>query len=79
LIPFVPSRAGRFAEAKDNPAFCSEAIRPAIDLRPEELHERHFVRTALERERERTLTLGTVQFQSFRVPSVSIQPGSSCR
>ena len=50
----------RFEEATDNPAFCKEAIRPAIVLRPEELHERHRVRTALERGRERTLTLRTM-------------------
>jgi hypothetical protein len=50
----------RFVEATDNPAFCNEAIRPAIDFCPEELRERHFVKAALKRECERVLTLRTM-------------------
>ena len=55
LIPCMPSRETRFVEARDNPACCNEAILPAIDLFPEELRERHIVRTALERKPERHL------------------------
>ena len=40
LIPLVTSRGTCF-EATDNPAFCKEAIRPAIDLCPEELCQRN--------------------------------------
>lgn len=40
LIPFVASRDTCFDEETDNPAFCNEAIRPAIDLAPDELDQR---------------------------------------
>jgi len=69
LIPFVISRETRFVEATDNPAFCNEAIRPAIDVCPEELHERNFVRKAPEREFQCMLTSRTMWLQSFQVPS----------
>lgn len=62
----------------DNPALCNEAILPAIDLCPEELHEHRFIRMALERDREGMLTLKTMLLQSFRVPSAWIRRGVSC-
>jgi len=50
LIPFVTSRETRFVEATDNPAFCKEAILPAIDLCPDGLYEQNFVRAGLDRD-----------------------------
>jgi hypothetical protein len=44
LVPFVASRGTSFVEATDSPAFCNEAILPAIDVGPEELREGNFVR-----------------------------------
>lgn len=48
LVPFVTSRGTCFVEATDSPAFCNEAILPAIDLGPEELRECDFVRMRLQ-------------------------------
>lgn len=47
LVPFVASRGTCFVEAKDSPAFCNEAILPAIDLGPEGLRQRNLVRIVL--------------------------------
>ena len=56
LVPFVTSRGMCFVEATDSPAFCNEAILPAIDLGPEGLSEGNFVRVELRRELHRMLT-----------------------
>ena len=45
LVPFVASRGTFFVEATDSPAFCNEAILPAIDVGPEALRKGNFVRT----------------------------------
>lgn len=73
LIPLVISRETRFVEATESPASRNEAIRPAIDLCPDELHERNFVRMPPEREFQYVLTLRTMWLQSFRAPSAWIQ------
>lgn len=46
FVPFASSRGICLAEATDSPAFCNEAILPAIDLGPEELGEGSSVRMA---------------------------------
>lgn len=79
LIPLMTSREARFVEDTDNPAFCNEAIRPAIDFCPEELRQRNFVRMAPERKFQCTLTSRTMQLQNFRVPSAWIRRVVSCR
>lgn len=79
LIPLVTSRETRFVEDTDNPAFCNEAIRPAIDFCPEELRQRNFVRMASEHKFQHMLTSRTTRLQSFRVPSAWIQHVESSR
>ena len=67
LVPFVISREMCFVEATDSPAFCNEAILPAIDLAPEELCHGNFVRMVPHCESQGMLTPRTRWFQSFRV------------
>ena len=79
LIPLVTSRETRLVEETDNPAFCNEAIRPAIDFCPEELRQRNFVRMTSERKFQYMLTSRTTGLQSFRVPSAWFRRVASCR
>lgn len=68
LVPFVTSLGTCFVEATESPAFCNDAILPAIDLCPEELREGNFVIMAIRGEPQGMLTLRTRWLQSFRVP-----------
>jgi len=79
LIPLATSRGARFVEDTESPAFCNEAIRPAIDFCPEELRQRNLVRMTSQRRFQCMLTSRTMRFQSFRVPSAWIQRVGSRR